>query len=276
MAAATSDVSYIEWPAILAGAVLATAIAVVLVTFGSGLGLSMVSAERGEAASLRWLTVAAGLWFVWVAVTSFGAGAYVAGRMRRRFGDATEDESETRDGVHGLLVWATGALLGAVLATAGVTGVAGSAARAVGGVAEPVATVLQGNMDYVVGTMLRGETGALAQSPEIRSRVVTIVGHSLTSGTMPAEDRSELAAIVAQATGKDQAAAEAQVQAALDGLDRARQAAAQAAETARIAGIIASFTLASTLLICAAVSYFAAGLGGRHRDENVAFQQFRR
>lgn len=276
MAAAASDASYIEWPAILAGAVLATAVAVVLVTFGSGLGLSMISVQHGEAASLRWLTIAAGLWFLWVAVTSFGAGAYVAGRMRRRFGDATEDESETRDGVHGLLVWATGALLGAILATAGVTGIAGSAAKAVGGAAEPVATVLQGNMDYVVGAMLRGETASQSLSPDMRSRVTTIIGHSLASGTMPADDKTELATIVAQATGKDQAAAESQVQAALDGLDEARQAAMQAAESARVAGIVASFTLAATLLICAAVAYFAAGLGGRHRDENVAFRQFRR
>ena len=54
--------------------------------------------------SAFWLAIAAGIWFAWVMVTSFGAGGYLAGRMRRHAGDAKPDEVKLRDGAHGVLV----------------------------------------------------------------------------------------------------------------------------------------------------------------------------
>lgn len=107
--------SYVEWTSILAGAVLAAALSMILLGFGAALGLSVTSTYEGESVSPMWVTLAAGVWFVWVMVTSYGAGGYLAGRMRRRFGDASAEEVETRDGLHGLMVWVTGALVGASL-----------------------------------------------------------------------------------------------------------------------------------------------------------------
>ena len=78
----------------------------------------MASPYEGEGVSVAAFATAAGLWIVWVQVLSFAAGGYLAGRMRRRSYDSTEHEVDVRDGVHGLLVWATGALLGAFLASA--------------------------------------------------------------------------------------------------------------------------------------------------------------
>lgn len=125
-AASADDRSYVDWPAIFGGAVLAGAISLVLITFGAAVGLSLTSPYEGEGMSLIWYTVAVGLWAVWVQVTAFGAGAYLTGRMRRRIGDATEHEVDVRDGAHGMLVWATGVLLSAIVAFTGLPNNAGT------------------------------------------------------------------------------------------------------------------------------------------------------
>ena len=47
--------------------------------------------------------------------------------------------------------------------------------------------------------------------------------------------------------------------------DKARQA----ADTARKAGILVAFLTAASLVICAAAAWWAATMGGKHRDEGV-------
>lgn len=78
----TSDHSYIDWPAIFAGAVVASAISFVLLTFGSAIGLSLTSAYEGSGIGLAGFGIAAGLWLVWAQISSVFGGAYLAGRMR--------------------------------------------------------------------------------------------------------------------------------------------------------------------------------------------------
>ncbi len=105
--------SYVDWAAIIAGAILASAISVVLFQFGAAIGLSAANAmtETGLRSALSaW---ASGIWIVWVTLVSAMAGGYLAGRMRPRMGDASEHEVEMRDGAHGLLVWALSTLMAA-------------------------------------------------------------------------------------------------------------------------------------------------------------------
>ena len=78
--------SYINWPAIIAGAIIASAVSFILLTFGSAIGLSMTSAEEGESASLVWIAIVGGLWILWVQLMASLAGGYLTGRMRRRCG----------------------------------------------------------------------------------------------------------------------------------------------------------------------------------------------
>jgi heme/copper-type cytochrome/quinol oxidase subunit 2 len=153
--------SYVDWAVVLAGGVLALAVTFLLMSFGASLGLSLTSPYRGEGVSASWLAIAAGIWFVWVVVTAFGAGGYLAGRMRRHAGDATADEVEMRDGAHGLLVWATGALVSTVLATMGATGVVSMGASAVGSAVGTVSDVAGEavSSDYFANVMLRGAAG---------------------------------------------------------------------------------------------------------------------
>jgi hypothetical protein len=279
-AAPADGVSYLDWSAIIAGALLATAISLVLFAFGAALGLGMVSPEEGSVPG-RWLAIAAGLWFVWVVISANFAGAYLAGRMRRRTGDATPDESDTRDGANGLTVWAVATLIGAMLATQGVSTVsrgAGAAvstvAQAAGSAAGGAADALGGQMDYFAGLVQRGEGTALG-NPEVRGEIATVLGRSLREGEVSQADRDYMVNIVADATGTPPDQVSAKVDDALAQFEQARQAAIDAAEAARVAGIVSGFVIAATLFAAAAAAYMAAVAGGNHRDENFAFRMLR-
>ena len=129
--ATNDDRSYVDWPAIIAGIVIASGISLVLLTFGSAIGLSFADFNAGDDVDPLWIAIAAASWLLWVQISSFMAGGYMTGRLRRRHHDATEDESDVRDGAHGLLVWGGALIVGAVIAVGGI----GAAATAVGNAA---------------------------------------------------------------------------------------------------------------------------------------------
>lgn len=260
--------SYCDWPAIFTGAIFAVAFSLIMLTFGAGLGLSMLSAERGEGVSMRWWAIAAGLWFIWVAVSSFGAGGYLAGRMRRPVADATDDEIETRDGVHGLTVWAAGTLIATVLAMGGVGGLMSAGATATGTAAGGAAELVEEQGDYFAGLILRDDSGT-SPSPEAQSEVGTILVRSVAEGSVSPADRDRLVQIVAAEAGMQPAEVEQRVDQALGTFEQARQDAIEAVEQARIAGLITAFVLAATMVVSAAVAYFAATLGGQHRNQGI-------
>ncbi|GAM96695.1 Mll5186 protein [alpha proteobacterium U9-1i] len=168
-----SDHSYVDWAAIIAGAVLATAISFVLFTFSAALGLGMSSPYEGEGVSVAAFAIAAGLWIVWVQVLSFAAGGYLTGRMRRRAYDSTEHEVDVRDGIHGLLVWATGALLGAALAASAAGGAA--AASSDTSVNSMAAAIAESSVEAVAGedaTVGDAVGEELTQAEEVRADAV--------------------------------------------------------------------------------------------------------
>jgi hypothetical protein len=102
---------------------MTTAIALVLLGFGAALGLSVTSPYEGEGIDASLFPIAAGVWFLWVQLVSFSAGGYVAARLARPAAEATEHQIDVRDGMHGLLVWATAVVIAAAIAFAGIGGV---------------------------------------------------------------------------------------------------------------------------------------------------------
>lgn len=114
--------SYIEWPAVWAGALVAAAVSLVLTTFGVAIGLAVASPwlPRGPTPQTGGLIAAA--WLAFTYIWSFGVGGYLAGRMRPIAGDAWQSERGFRDGVNGLVVWAIGVWVGAVLVALAVGG----------------------------------------------------------------------------------------------------------------------------------------------------------
>ncbi len=268
--------SYIDWAAIFAGAVFATAISVVLISFGAGLGLSLTSPYSGEGVSAAWIAIASGIWFAWVMVTAFGAGGYLAGRMRSRVGDATADEVSVRDGTHGLMVWATGAVVGMVIAAFGISGIAGAGAAVLGAGAQTATDTVEDavSSDYFANLMLRpatAEAPTASIDPAVQEQVGSILARAVTSGEIADRDRAYLAQVIAANTDLSPQEASTRVDEIGSEVDQAIAAAQDAVEQARVAGVVFGFIAAATLLIGAVAAFFAAMAGGHHRDEGLGF-----
>src|ERR1041385_2293188 len=93
----------VHWGAVIAGAVAAAALSFVLLTFGTGIGLAVSSTSPTwrDTSLAFWLL--SGVYLIFTALLSFALGGYVAGRMRARLGATAADETDFRDGLHGLL-----------------------------------------------------------------------------------------------------------------------------------------------------------------------------
>ncbi|MHB1103764.1 MAG: hypothetical protein ACYC0C_13525 [Devosia sp.] len=291
--------SYVDWPAIIAGIVLASGISLVLLTFGSAIGLSMTNFRAGDDVSPIWIAIAAASWLLWVQISSFMAGGYVTGRLRKRHQDATEHEVDVRDGAHGLLVWAGALVVGALIAVGGI----GAAANAIGSAASTLTTAASNVAGeaadsaadptaYFVDMLFRpAPVGAEAtatttetttttterDTAAVRAEAGRIFAASAVSGELAADDRTYLAQVVAENTGLSEEEAQARVDRVVTAIDTARTQAAEAAEAARKTGVLAAFLTAASLLISAVGAFWAAQKGGQHRDEGTVFANvFRR
>jgi len=282
--ATDTGAGYVDWCAIAAGAMLATAVSIILFTFGTAIGLSMVSPYEGEGASRAAYFAALGLWTVWIIVSSFMAGGYLAGRLRRRVGDGTEHEVDVRDGAHGLLVWATGVVIASLLLMLGVTGAVGTAVKA-GAPAAAVAADDNGGggmTAYTVDALFRAPangtspqasvdpaTGVMTSAPSSdagasrdRDEVSRLLTYGLVDGQLGSDDKAHVARLISNRTGMSETEAQARI-------DTVLAKAKQTADAARKIGLIVGFLTAAALLIGAAAGAWAAALGGRHRDQNT-------
>jgi len=105
--------SGVSWAAIAAGAVGAAALALILIAFGAGLGLSAVSPWSDSGVSAATFKTGSGIYLVIVAVMSSAVGGYLAGRLRTKWADIHTNEVFFRDTAHGFLAWAFATLLSA-------------------------------------------------------------------------------------------------------------------------------------------------------------------
>lgn len=285
---ADNKTSYVDWPAIIAGIVLASAISLVLLTFGSALGLSFVNFRASDNVLPLWVAIAAASWLLWVQVSAFMAGAYLTGRLRKRHLDANEHESDVRDGAHGLIVWAGGLVVGAIIATGGISAVAnavGAAASTLTTAASNVADDAAGVVDpnaYFVDTLFRPAADTAPSIPAAdtaaqRAEAGRIVAQGAIAGSVSDADRAYLGQLVAQTTGMPAEQADARVDEVMTAMDNAKAEAARVAENARRTGVLAAFLTAASLLVSAAGAFWAAQRGGNHRDKGMAFPEvFRR
>ena len=281
-AAAPAETSYVDWPAIIAGIVLASAISLVLISFGSAVGLNFIDFNAREGAAPILIGIGAASWFLWVQISSFMAGGYLTGRLRRRHFDASEDESDMRDGAHGLLVWGGAMIIGAILAVGGLGAAANMAGNAVATATVAASNLAEGEAGpvdpnaYFVDTLFRAETPV---DPGVaRDEAGRIFAQAaLGDGSVAAEDRTYLANVVAANTGLAPEEAQARVDQVIANVETARQDAMEAARLARNTAIIAAFLLAASSLVSAIGAYWAAQKGGNHRDNNTVFADvFRR
>jgi len=324
---------YVDWPAIIAGVVLASAIGLVMLTFGSAIGLSFANFHGGTNVSPIWIGIAAASWLLWVEISSMMAGGYLTGRLRRRIGDATEHESDIRDGSHGLLVWAGTLIVGAVIAMSGLSGaisaiggIASTATNAAATAAGPAAgaAAAKSSFDptaYFTDALFRPAapaggtaaaaapatgpaapaaaatapaagttaatpaaapaTPATAAAPAANREAATaeagrVLANGAVSGSVSDDDKAYLAQLVSQQTGMSQDDAKKRVDTVMTNIDAAKQKAADAAETARKTSVLVAFLTAASLLVAGAAAYWAAMLGGNHRDNQTVFENWGR
>jgi len=272
--------SYVDWAAIIGGIVLASAISLVLLAFGSAVGLSFTNFRTYTGVSPIWVAIAAASWLLWVQISSFMAGGYLTGRLRRRFHDATEHESDVRDGAHGLLVWAGALVVGAIIAIGGLgaaVSTIGSAAGTATTAASNVADGAAANIDpqaYFVDQLFRLPAGAAAPAgttADYRGEATRILATGAVTGTVPDGDKTYLGQLVAQHTGLPADQATARVDQTITAINDAKAKAAEVAETARKTTVLAAFLTAASLLVSGVGAYWAAMKGGRHRDEGTVF-----
>lgn len=322
--------SYVDWPAIIGGILLASAISILLITFGSAVGLGFADFNARDGASPIWIAIAAATWLLWVQISSFMAGGYLTGRLRKRHLDASEDEVDIRDGAHGLLVWAGALVVGAVLAVSGIgaaANVAGSAAATLTTAASNVAGDAAEGLDpnaYFVDLLFRPatteaadaaaapaatetpaatEAPAATPTPEVGQPATTAAATPATAAAtnvapadtemargeatrifaqaafteLPDNDRAHLAQLVSRQTGMSAEQANARVDEVLASVEAAKAEAADAAEAARKTGVLGAFLVAASLLVSAVGAFWAAQVGGRHRDQGTVFPSvFRR
>jgi len=291
--------SYVEWSAIFAGAILTSAIIVLMTAFGSAIGLSLVSPYHGPSPIIFYVALA--LWFTWITVSSFVAGGYVTGRMRRPIDGATPHEVHVRDGVHGLVVWAVAVAIGASLATLSISSAVttlslSSAVKGGADLAKSGASAMAPNaglsldpMGYEIDALFRNEgavapprsaptgkntsvaVGAAAtggvtlETP--REEVSRILAMTVANGALSKDDRAYLAHLLTSRSGLSQADAEKRLDTLSEQMKTSADKLRAATETARKAGILLAFLTAATMVLGAAAAWWGAGMGGRHRDE---------
>ena len=98
-----SSGSGVSWPAIVAGAVAACAVTLLLLAFGTGLGLSMVSPWSGAGVSATTFKITTGLYLIVIAMIASSIGGYLAGRLRSSWSGVHNDEVYFRDTAHGFV-----------------------------------------------------------------------------------------------------------------------------------------------------------------------------
>lgn len=254
----------IQWGPIIAGALAAAALAFVLHGFAGAIGLSVSSTAptwRDASFALVFLT---GLYLVLVALAAYSLGGYTAGRMRTRLGAGRSDEIEFRDGMHGIAVWALATLLTGLLVLAAAAPAARLGAPSAGASGPAASVGAENIVAYDLDKLLRGtrpeQQASLDYARAEAGRILlTAASHR---GVMP-EDRAYLIRMVAARTGISEEDATRRVDVGI----------AQAKENisrARRSAVLIAFMAGAAALAGAAAAWFAACLGGRHRDHTLA------
>jgi hypothetical protein len=282
-ARAGSSSSYVEWGAVFAGALAASAISFVLLTAGASLGLSLLSPYASQSYGKSAASMAV-FWSIAVPILSFLIGGYIAGRMRSAWDDTTLDEGSFRDGIHGLLVWALSIVAGGMLAFLAAGAAANSGAQVAAGALSNRDAVVAPAIDSLFGSTMAqaapaGPTGAAtpgATAPasratgeravildsEARATIARTLTGAVAAGQLTPTQKRTLSQIVAERTGISQAEAEKRV-------DQAYTDAQAAVETARKAAVLTGLGTATALLVGLLAAWYAAQRGGHHRDNNV-------
>jgi hypothetical protein len=240
---------------VIAGTFVAASLTLVLVAFGSAIGLAIISSSPSWRDTSPVLTALSGLYLLITAFVSFGLGGYLAGHLRTNWGPAiSRDEIEFRNGVLAWAIAVVGSIALVAASAAGVASKVGPTSLASATTSEPLLTY---QLDRPSQSKPPRAIPDLAYHRAEAGRILlTAAGRR---GVTPA-DRAYLVQLVAGETGLAPPAAERRV-------DNAIIDAKTAVKKARKGAATLGFSTAASLLLGAAVAWGAAAIGGRHRDD---------
>ena len=124
-----------SWGAIFAGAVVAVATSLILLTLGAGLGFAALSPWPGQGVAGSTFTITGAIWLIVTQWLSAAMGGYITGRLRHRWLATHTHEVFFRDTAHGLVTWAVATIAVAAVAAGSLSSIAGGATRSAGGAA---------------------------------------------------------------------------------------------------------------------------------------------
>jgi hypothetical protein len=260
--------SGVSWSAVIAGAFVAAALSLILLAFGTGLGLSSVSPWSNVGVSASTINKAAIVWLIIIQIIASAMGGYLAGRLRTKWATIHTDEVYFRDTAHGFLVWAVGLVITASFLASAAASIVGATQRttsfsSAGG--DGTVTDLPGgqNLDpneYFIDTLFRSDHPSPDRNDApVRAEAARIFAHALRQRNLSAADETYLAELVVAKTGLSRTDAEKRVSEVFVEIQRT-------VEIARKAVAHLSLWIFVALLIGAFCASYAATIGGRQRD----------
>lgn len=265
----------VSWGAIIAGTFAILATSIVLMTLGSGLGLSMASPYEGEGMTAASVGISAIIWLIVIQWMSSGLGGYIAGRLRNRWEGLHGDEVFFRDSAHGITAWAVACVFSVAILVSAVSSVVGAGTQAASVVAagaaqngEDMGQALDNGADYYIDTLYRtsGPNSASA-SETVRDETARIFMKGMSEEGISEPDKAYLSQLVANSTKLDQVQASARVNEAVAKMEETKQKAIETTNEARKHAAKLSILTALAMVIGAFIAGVTAILGGRHRDE---------
>jgi hypothetical protein len=254
----------VSWPAVIGGAFVAAALALILLSLGTGLGFSSISPWSNMGAVASTIGKAAIAWLIATQIIASAMGGYLAGRLRTKWVNVHTDEVYFRDTAHGFLVWALGLVVTAAFLASAATSLAGGAMqRSAATTANDAETSGLNSHAYLIDTLFRSNGSVSDRNDALaRGEAERILTHAMRQGALPAADQTYLAQMVSARTGLNQTEAENRVS---DVFAQAQQS----AENARKALAHLSLWLFVALLSGAFCASYAGTIGGRQRDRVI-------
>lgn len=326
IAVSGEQASYVDWSAVFAGTAIASAMSLLLYSFGASVGLYVAQPWSNAAATTTAVSMAVIIFVALAYIYSLALGSYFTGRMRPRH-SFNADESQFRDGASGLIVWAISLIVGALIASNVLVGAADRIAtagyRTAAGVSSAVAPFAESAVDSMlrapnagpskmaaapapaatpapqaaaapeagspatesVATSNTSAASTLATTPpsanaegnsanlteQQREQIGRIVMRSLGKGEISEADKQYLANVLENQFGYDPEQALITVN---QKMDQALQETEEFLVEAKANTAFAGFWTAVVVLLSGLASWWAATLGGAHRDEAARHTEY--
>ena len=263
-----------SWGAIFAGALVAVAASLILLSLGAGFEFASASPWIDRGVSATTFSVTTAIWLIVSQWISACLGGYITGRLRTRWSGTHVHEVFFRDTAHGLVTWALATVVVAGIAASSFTALLGGGVHAAtqiagGGASGMMATPDSPVARYNIDKLFRSSRDASASGADIHAEAGHILANVISTGSMADTDRTYLASLIAQKGGASPDEATRRVDAFVTSVNEAKTQAMEAADAARKAAAETAIYTALSMLIGALIASVSAAIGGRLRDEHV-------